>query len=309
MPEKGFYNDYGAFLKKHFPFKVQKVTVNAGFTCPNRDGSIGRGGCTYCDNRSFNPTYCDAQLSVSRQLEEGKDFFGKKYPDMKYLAYFQAYTNTYGTTAHLHDLYEEALVVPDVVGLIVGTRPDCLPEETLDYLEALAKRTFVVVEIGIESTSDVTLRRINRGHTFEQTRRAVEALAERGIMVGGHVILGLPGETRADWSEQAQTISALPLTTLKIHQLQLMRGTAMAKEYEAHPEDFKLFALDDYIDCVIDYIERLRDDLVLERFVSQAPKSLLIAPDWGLKNYEFTAKIKRRMVECGAWQGRLFVNN
>ena len=307
METKIRYNDFPTFLKRFFTGKVQKISINAGFTCPNRDGTVGYGGCTYCNNQTFNPEYCRTEKTVSVQLEEGKRFFAHKYPEMKYLAYFQAYTNTYGELEALKRKYEEALAVDDVVGLVIGTRPDCMPDALLDYLEALARRTFVLVEYGIESTLDRTLRRINRGHTWQAAVDAVERTAARGLPVGGHVILGLPGESREDILGQAADISRLPLDTLKLHQLQLIRGTRMAREYEERPEDFHLFHdVDEYISLVVDYIQRLRPDLVLERFVSQSPKELLIAPDWGLKNYEFNHRLQKRMKELDAWQGKLY---
>lgn len=306
MYKEMLYNDLSTFLSLHFPFKVQKISINAGFTCPNRDASVGYGGCTYCNNQTFNPAYCHTDKSVGQQLEEGKRFFSGKYPEMKYLAYFQAYTNTYGELEELKRKYEEALAVADVVGLVIGTRPDCMPDDLLDYLEELNKRTFVWIEYGIESTDDETLRRINRGHTFAEAEDAIVRTARRGMPVGGHVILGLPGEEREALIKQAEQLSRLPLTTLKLHQLQLIRGTRMASEYEKTPELFHLYSADEYIDLVIDYIEHLRPDLVLERFVSQSPKELLIAPDWGLKNYEFTEKVKKRMNERNAWQGKYY---
>ncbi|MGL4519792.1 MAG: TIGR01212 family radical SAM protein [Phocaeicola sp.] len=298
------YRDLSTFLLDYFPFKVQKISINAGFTCPNRDGSVGVGGCTYCNNQTFNPSYCHTEKSVSDQLIEGKLFFARKYPEMKYLAYFQAYTNTYGELQSLKKKYEEALQLPNVVGLVIGTRPDCMPDELLDYLEELNKRTFLLVEYGIESTNDETLKSINRGHTFEVTKEAILRTAARGIKVGGHIILGLPGESREELMEQAQLLSSLPLTTLKMHQLQLIKGTRMAQQFAQDPSTFSLFTADEYIDLVIDYIEHLRPDIVLERFISQSPKELLIAPDWGLKNFEFTDKVKRRLIERDAWQGK-----
>lgn len=307
METKIRYNDFPTFLKRFFTGKVQKISINAGFTCPNRDGTVGYGGCTYCNNQTFNPEYCRTEKPVSVQLEEGKRFFAHKYPEMKYLAYFQAYTNTYGELEMLKRKYEEALAVDDVVGLVIGTRPDCMSDTLLDYLETLAQRTFVLVEYGIESTLDRTLHRINRGHTWQTAVDAVERTAARGLPVGGHVILGLPGESREDMLWQAADISRLPLDTLKLHQLQLIRGTRMAREYEERPEDFHLFDdVDEYIALVVDYIQRLRPDLVLERFVSQSPKELLLAPDWGLKNYEFNHRLQKRMKEQDAWQGKLY---
>ena len=282
MAIRPLYNEFPLFLKRYFPYKVQKISLNAGFTCPNRDGNKGYGGCTYCNNQTFNPDYCRTEKPITRQLEEGKLFFSHKYPEMKYLAYFQAYTNTYGELETLKRKYEEALSVDEVVGLVIGTRPDCMPDDLLRYLEEVNKHTFLLVEYGIESTCDETLKRINRGHTFQTTVDAVERTAACGILTGGHVILGLPGETHERIVAQAGALSRLPLTTLKMHQLQLIRGTRMALEYEQHPEDFHLFDVEEYIALVIDYIEHLRPDLILERFVSQSPKELLIAPDLSL---------------------------
>lgn len=226
---------------------------------------------------------------------------------MKYLAYFQAYTNTYAELEGLKRKYEEALQVDGVVGLVIGTRPDCMPEDLLRYLEELNKHTFLMVEYGIESASDETLRRINRGHTYADTVEAVQRTAACGILTGGHIILGLPGETHDTMVAQAGMLSELPLSTLKIHQLQLIRGTRMAHEYEENPTGFHLFReVDEYIDLVIDYVEHLHPDLVLERFVSQSPKELLIAPDWGLKNYEFVTRLQKRMKERGAYQGKKY---
>lgn len=301
-----YYNEFGTYLRGIFGCKVQKITIDAGFTCPNRDGKVGRGGCTYCNNQTFNPAYCHRHLPVREQMIEGISFFAHKYPTMRYLAYFQAYTNTYDSLDKLKERYEEALEVDGCVGIVIGTRPDCMPEELLDYLQELSQRTFVLVEYGIESTDDATLLRINRGHDYACAADAVKRTAARGIPVGAHIILGLPGEDRDALMHQASILSQLPITTLKLHQLQLIRGTRMAKEYEESPDDFSLFALDDYIETVIDYIERLRPDIVLERFASQSPKDLLIAPDWGVKNHELVDKVKRRMRERSTYQGRLF---
>lgn len=300
------YSDYAHYLAELFPFKVQKISINAGFTCPNRDGSIGVGGCTYCNNQTFNPEYCKTDRSITQQLEEGKLFFSRKYPQMKYLAYFQAYTNSYGRLDELIKKYEEALAVEDVVGIVIGTRPDCMPKELLDYLEGLNKRTFLCVEYGVESIYEDTLVRINRGHSYPTSIRAIQQTAERGIDVGTHLILGLPGESKEMMLHEADELSKLPIKTLKLHQLQLIRGTRMAHEYEQQPENFHLFSADEYVELIIDFIERLRPDIILDRFVSQSPKSLLIAPDWGLKNFEFTEKIKRRLVERDTWQGKCY---
>lgn len=280
------YNDFGTWLRKQFPdFRVQKISIDAGFTCPNRDGRISTGGCTYCDNRTFNPSYCDRNKSIREQLKEGKNFFNRKYSNMKYLAYFQAFTNTYGSVDLLKQMYEEALQEEDIVGLVIGTRPDCISTPLLDYLEQLSRQTFLIVEYGIESANNETLRRINRGHTFECSKKAVEMTAERGILTGGHIILGLPGEDREESLRQAPVISSLPLNILKIHQMQIIKGTRLAEEYLQNP--FPLYTVEEYVRLIADYISLLRKDLVLERFVSQSPPELLMAPRWGLKNYQF----------------------
>lgn len=289
-----YYNDFGSWIRKQFPdFRVQKISIDAGFSCPNRDGRISSGGCTYCDNRTFNPSYCDRRKSITEQLEEGKVFFSRKYPDMKYLAYFQAYTNTYAKVELLRQMYKEALQVEDVVGIVIGTRPDCVSDELLDYLEALNRRTFVLVEYGIESANDETLKRINRGHDFACCRDAVERTHARGILTGAHIIIGLPGEDAAESLRQAPIISSLPIDILKIHQMQIIKGTRLAQEYAEHP--FHVYTVEEYIDVIVKYIRLLRKDLVLERFVSQSPKELLVAPKWGLKNYEFTNLLNNKL--------------
>ncbi|MCD8042282.1 MAG: TIGR01212 family radical SAM protein [Tannerellaceae bacterium] len=299
------YNDFGEFLRQQFPYKVQKISVHAGFTCPNRDGTKGQGGCTYCNNQTFSPEYCHTDRSVTQQLYDGMAFFARKYPAMKYLAYFQAYTNTYAELNRLQKLYEEALAVEGVVGLIIGTRPDCMPDSLLQYLKELSQKYFVLVEYGVESTLNRTLQIINRGHTFEDSVNAIVRTAQKGIFTGAHMILGLPGESREDILQHADMLSGLPLTTLKLHQLQLIRNTRMAKEFSESPDSFHLFDVDEYIELVIDFIEKINPSIYLERFVSQSPKELLIAPDWGLKNFEFTARVNKRLKERNTWQGRL----
>ncbi len=229
------YRDFGSWIREQFPFRVQKISIDAGFTCPNRDGSIGTGGCTYCNNHTFNPSYCDPHQRITAQLEEGKRFFARKYPDMKYLAYFQAYTNTYGSIASLRSMYEEALRVEDVVGIVIGTRPDCMSEELLDYLEELNRKTFLLVEYGVETANDDTLRRIRRGHTFAESQHAIECTHQRGIRTGAHIIVGLPGELASETIAQAPLISALPIDILKIHQLQIIQHTQLAREYREKP--------------------------------------------------------------------------
>lgn len=301
MPHQ-IYNDYGAWMRRQFPFRVQKISIDAGFSCPNRDGHISHGGCTFCDNRTFNPSYCQPSKSITEQITEGKEFFRHKYPDMKYLAYFQAFSNTYATLDTLQRRYEEALSAEDVVGIVIGTRPDCVSDEILNYLESLNQQTFMIVEYGIESVSDDTLRRVNRGHNFEYSRRAIIETHNRGILTGAHIILGLPGESAEDNVRQADIISALPIDILKLHQLQIIRGTQLAAEYERQP--FNLYTADEYIDLCRRYIERLRPDIVLERFVSQSPKELLVAPKWGLKNYEFANRFVNYMKRMDSWQGK-----
>lgn len=299
------YRDFIEFLSVRFPYKVQKISLNAGFTCPNRDGSKGRGGCTYCNNQSFSPGYGKPRRSITEQMGDGVQFFSRKYPEMKYLAYFQSYTNTYDSIDVLTDKYEEALAYPGTVGLIVGTRPDCMPPELLDYFQALSEKTFVMIEYGVESTLNHTLERVNRQHTYEESVQMIRETASRGIPVGAHMILGLPGETREEVVNHANVLSQLPLTTLKLHQLQIIRGTAMAREFRETPEAFDLFELEEYIDLCVDFAERLHPDIFIERFTSQSPKKLLIAPTWDQKNHVVTEMITKRFLERETWQGRL----
>lgn len=299
------YRDFIEFLSVRFPYKVQKISLNAGFTCPNRDGSKGRGGCTYCNNQSFSPGYGKPRKSITEQMGDGVQFFSRKYPEMKYLAYFQSYTNTYDSIDVLTDKYKEALAYPGTVGLIVGTRPDCMPPELLDYFQALSKKTFVMIEYGVESTLNHTLKRVNRQHTYEESVQMIRETAGRGIPVGAHMILGLPGETREEVVNHANVLSQLPLTTLKLHQLQIIRGTAMAREFRETPEAFDLFELEEYIDLCVDFAERLHPDIFIERFTSQSPKKLLIAPTWDQKNHVVTEMITKRFLERETWQGRL----
>lgn len=300
--EKGFY-DFAEFLSKHFQGKVQKISINAGFTCPNRDGSKGKGGCTYCNNQTFNPDYCRPVMSVSEQLEQGKQFFARKYPQMKYLAYFQAYTNTYGELQKLKALYEEALAVDDVVGLVVGTRPDCMPDELLEYLEELSKKVFVLVEYGVETSKNATLEIINRGHTWEDAVDAVNRTKAHNILCGIHLIIGLPGETIDDILATADAVSTLPLDTVKLHQLQLIRGTRMAQQVEVGELAIMQWSAEEYIDVCLAFLRRLSPEIAVERFVSQSPAELLISPKWGLKNYEFTNLLMNRIRVTSTRQG------
>lgn len=296
-----YFNDYGSWMRSRFPYKVQKLSIDAGFTCPNRDGRLSRGGCIFCDNRTFNPPYCDPRKSVSQQISEGKAFFGRKYSGMKYLAYFQAFTNTYAPLTTLKRLYEEALQDPDIVGIVIGTRPDCVSDELLDYLAELNTKTWVTIEYGVESANNLTLRRINRGHTFECSVEAIRKTHERGLTVGAHIIIGLPGENAEESLRQAPIISSLPINILKIHQMQIIRGTRLASMYAAEP--FHLYSVDEYIRLIANYLQRLRSDLVIERFVSQSPAELLVAPRWGLKNHEFTHLLVKYLAARGIHQG------
>lgn len=300
-----YYRDFSDFLSEHFDGKMQKLTVNAGFTCPNRDGTRGVGGCTYCNNQSFNPDYCSPQLSVADQLLRGKEFFAKKYPDMGYLAYFQAYTNTHGDIDRLMHLYREALGVDGVRGLIIGTRPDCMPPELLERLAGLCREGyFVMVEYGAESSHDSTLERINRCHTWAETVDAVIRTKNAGIPVGLHFIMGLPGESRGDMLQTVAEINRLPVDTVKFHQLQLIRGTRMARDVEAGLYDITRFTPEEYLDLCVAIVKTLRRDIAVERFVSQSPPELLIYPRWGLKNYQFTNRLHALLgryndVTCG----------
>lgn len=291
---KKLYRDFADFLSEHFEGKVQKIAVNAGFTCPNRDGTKGTGGCTYCNNQSFNPGYCAPSLSVSEQLEQGKAFFGRKYPEMKYLAYFQAYTNTHSDDIdRLVGLYREALEVTDVVGLIIGTRPDCMPQPLLYRLTQLPG--WVMVEYGAESASDETLVRVNRCHTWADTADAVRRTHEAGLPCGLHLIMGLPGEDEATMLATIDRVNELPVDTVKIHQLQLIRGTRMARDVEAGLYDIPRFTAEEYIELCVKLLRRLRPDIAVERFVSQSPPDLLIYPRWNLKNYQFTNLLHKRL--------------
>lgn len=300
------YNDFSTYIRKLFNERVQKISIHAGFTCPNRDGLKGSGGCTFCNNESFKPSYCQPAVSVSDQISKGITFFKGRHPEAKFLAYFQAYTNTYGELSQLIDLYDEALLHSDVIGLIVGTRPDCLPADVLNYFAALNKKTHVTIELGVESTSDITLNRVNRGHDFQSARDAVARLANVGISTGVHLILGLPGESREEMLMHASRISELPINYLKVHQLQYVKGSQLGSAYLKNPEKYKVFEVEEYVELVVDFLERVRPDIVMERFASQAPQNLLLAPKWGLKNFEFVRLVDKRLAVRDTWQGKLY---
>ncbi|WP_066224010.1 TIGR01212 family radical SAM protein [Formosa haliotis] len=300
------YNDYSSYIKTVFKERVQKVSVDAGFSCPNRDGSKGFGGCTFCNNSTFNPAYCSDGNSITSQIDTGIGFFAEKYKTQKYLAYFQAYSNTYESLDVLKKRYEEALAHPKVIGLVIGTRPDCISDELLAYLSTLSKQYYVTIEYGIESTNNTTLLDINRGHDYQTGVEAIMKTHAAGIHVGAHLILGLPGEQNADILNHAKEMSKLPLNFLKLHQLQLVKGSIMGERYLKGLEDINLYTAEDYIELAIDFIEVLNPNIVLERFVSQSPKEFLIAPKWNLKNFEFVDKVNKRLKERDTWQGKLY---
>ncbi len=300
------YNDYSTYIKSIFHGKTQKISVDAGFTCPNRDGSKGYAGCTYCNNNSFKPSYCKPVKGIVEQLEEGIAFFSKRKKPDHYLAYFQAFSNTYGDTSNLREKYLEALSVKDVKGLVISTRPDCIQESTVRLLEELASSCYVSLEIGIESCYDLTLNHLNRCHTFEDTKRAFGLCKDKNFDVGGHLILGLPGETREMMLNQAGILSDLGLKTIKIHQLQIIEKTVLAKQFANNPEAFHFFTVEEYIGLIVKFLEKLDPHIAIERFASQSPFDLLIYPKWGLKNFEIAHRIEKELEKNHTFQGKRF---
>lgn len=302
------FNAYSSHFRKFFGERVQKVSINAGFTCPNRDGTKGTGGCTYCSNDAFSPSYCRPELSVTEQIRRGIAFHGRRYRRVSsFLAYFQAYSNTYAPLEKLKKLYEEALSYPEITGLIIGTRPDCIDEEKLDYLKELSGKYYIAVEYGIETCYDRTLRRVNRAHTFADAVRAVNLTSQYGINTGAHLIFGLPGETREEMLAEARIISELPLTTVKFHQLQIIKGTALEKEYISDPSGFQLFSWEEYLDFIVRFIESFTPGIVIERFTGEVPPRFLAVAPWGKKRSdEITGLIEKRLEELDTWQGRLY---
>lgn len=288
--------DYMATI---FPGKVQKIAINANLGCPNRDGTIGKGGCIYCNNASFNPVYAHkSKDSITKQLEDGVAFFRKKQIPYGFLAYFQSYTNTYAETEKLIELYEEALVFPGVVGLVIATRPDCISNTLVEYFAkrfgnmAPENHPYLLVEIGVESTCNATLERINRGHTYECAVSAINTLYNIGVSVGVHIILGLPGESREMMLDHAAKISELPISTIKLHQLQIIKDTPLAALYKQDSNFVQLFTPEEYAQIVADFIRILPGNIALDRFVSETPPSMLIAPSWGIKPYKFTEMVE-----------------
>ncbi len=301
------YNSFTGYFREKYGCRLQKIVIDAGFTCPNRDGKVGRGGCTYCNNAAFHPNYSTPDKSIFTQLEEGIGFHKGRYRNTTdYLAYFQSYSNTYAPLDDLKRLYEQALEHPLVRGIVVGTRPDCIDEEKLDYFQKLSEKKVVIIEYGIESCYDRTLERINRGHDYQTAVKAVEATAQRGIFQGAHFIFGLPGETKEDLMGMAPLINELPLNTVKFHQLQIIKGTAMEREYNAYPQDFVNFTLDGYIDFFVDFLERLRPSLYIERFAGEVPPRFVNHTPWGLiRNTELLRLLEQRLEERNTYQGRL----
>jgi radical SAM protein (TIGR01212 family) len=302
------FNAYSNYFRKNYGGRIQKVSINAGFSCPNRDGTSGFGGCTFCRNDAFNPSYCDPSKTVSEQLAEGIDFLKHRYrKPIAYLAYFQAYSNTYAPLSRLERIYKEALEFPGITGLIIGTRPDCIDNEKLDYFKRLSEKYLVVIEFGIESCYEKTLVRINRGHTFEQAVKVLEKTASLSIKTGAHFIFGLPGESKEEMLNEAGIISSLPLDSVKFHQLQIIKGTPMEREFRENPDDFINFKLDEYIEFFIRFLERFNPDIVVERFTGEASPGLLSEKPWGeMRTEQIVSIIEKRLEELNTWQGKYY---
>ncbi len=309
------FRSYSEYFREIMGGRVQKVAINAGFGCPNRDGTLGVGGCIFCDNQAFTPSYCRPEKSITQQIDEGIEFHARRYRRAeRYLAYFQSFSNTYGPLARLREVYDEALSHPLVAGVVVGTRPDCVDAEKLDYFAQLAENHYVAIEYGVESCYDETLRAIGRGHDFEAARRAIEMTSSRNLHVGAHFILGFPGESVQMLVDQIDTINSLPLTTVKFHQLQIFRNTAMAEDYALDPGKYDrppFLTPDQYIDFFIEILRRLRPTLVVERFAGEAPPRHRIdrsaAHDWGLiRNEELLVRLEKRLDQLDVRQGDLW---
>ena len=300
------YNSYAEYFRKQFGRRVQKISIDAGFTCPNRDGTIALGGCTYCDNDAFNPSYCTPGKTIGLQLQEGAEFHRVRYRRAtNYLAYFQAYSNTYAPLTKLKQLYNEALNFPGVLGLVIGTRPDCIDNEKLDYFARLSETHYIILEYGIESCYDRTLKRINRGHTYALAEQAIKLTASMGIKTGAHLIFGLPSESENDMLAEAALISQLPLNNIKLHQLQIVKNTPMAAEFASNPAIFHHFSLNGYIGFVIRFVEQLNPAFVIERFSGEVPPRFLAAPAWGLiRTDQVNVMIERELEKRDTWQGK-----
>ncbi|MEC5398909.1 TIGR01212 family radical SAM protein [Uliginosibacterium sp. H1] len=300
------YYAWNDWVRQAHGGRLQKVSVDAGFTCPNRDGSAGRGGCSFCNNLAFTPAYLREQRDILAQLDTGIGFMRRRYPDTRgYLAYFQAYSNTYGGVAQLRELYERALSHPQVVGLAIGTRPDCLPDEVLDYLAELAQRCVLELEIGIESCDDAVLQACGRGHDFACTVDALQRAAARHLPVTGHLLLGLPGESRDSIRKGASALAQLPLAALKFHQLQVVRGSRLALYRKRDPAAVPLLELETYLDWVADVLERMPPTLRVQRLGSEVPPALRAAPGWDLRLSALPGLLDAHMRARDTWQGRL----
>jgi len=305
MPLSERYRKFNTFVKNKFGHKVYKVSVDAGFTCPNRDGKVAIGGCVYCNNDTFVPPYARRRYSIEDQIKNGMDYLRLRYKAEKFIIYFQAYTNTYGDVNELKKYYEYALTVSDdIVGLTIGTRSDCIDEEKLDMLQELAEDIYLTVEYGLESIYDKTLRFANRGHDYDSVKRAIERTRNRNISIGAHIIAGFPTETVEETLESASEISSLNLDFLKIHNLHVVRNTALQRMYKESP--FHLFTYEEYVDFVINYLERLSPDIVIERLYTDTPRQLLIAPLWGVTHMQILQGIERELESRDTYQGRLY---
>jgi uncharacterized protein len=297
------YNAFGRHMKDLYGETVYKVNVDAGFTCPNRDGTVAAGGCIYCNNASFRPSECTSAKSVRSQIDNGIPYLRSRYQANKFIVYFQPYTNTYASVDTLEQLYREALDYPEVVGLAIGTRPDCVDEEKIALLENLAKDYFILVEYGLQSIYDRTLEFINRGHSYECFRKAIDLTSGRGIKIGAHIILGFPTETREEMLAMADELSALPIEFLKIHQLQIVKGTTLEGIYSKNP--FPVFGYQEWIEILADFLERLSPDVVLQRLFASSPDEILIAPVWNKTRYELLKDLDEYIERRGSWQGKL----
>jgi radical SAM protein (TIGR01212 family) len=299
------------YLKNKFGFRIQKLTIDAGFTCPNRDGTKGEGGCAFCNNEAFNPSYCTPEKSIRQQIDEGIDFHAHRYRKApKYLAYFQAFSNTYASVEYLKKVYPQALQNENMVGLIIGTRPDCIDEPKLEYLAQLSEKYYVVVEYGIETIYEKTLKDVNRGHTFKDSLHALEQTKQYGVKSGAHFIFGLPGETRKQMLDSADVISALPLHTVKFHQLQIVKSTRYAREFEKTPAKFNLFTLDEYVQFLCEFLSMLNPAFIIERLAAETQPWNNLTEMWGGLRYDqVLSRIEEKMEELDMWQGKYYQKN
>lgn len=296
------YHAFGDFLRNRFGEKVYKISVDAGFTCPNRDGTIGTSGCVFCNNDAFRASSSLPGLSIKEQIARGMSFIRKRYHATKFLVYFQPFTNTYAPVERLEDLYEQALSHHDVVGLAIGTRPDTVDGEKIALLERLARDRFILVEYGMQSMYEKSLDFINRGHGYREFLRALDMTKGRGIWIGAHVIVGLPTETRQETLAMAGEISRLPVDFLKIHHLQVLKDTLLEVLYRENP--FPLFAYNDYLDFIVAFLERLSPRIAIQRLFATAPDRLLIAPRWDKSRQETLRDIERTLEKKNTYQGK-----